>query len=378
MRVAIVGPSHPYRGGIAAHTTELAHRLAVAGHEVVIESWAAQYPAFLYPGDSQVTAEPEGPLFEPVRSTLSWRRPDSWRRVGRRLADRDLVVLTLVTPEQAVPYRVLVGALAGRARTVLLCHNVLPHERRPFDRVLIRSALRLADAVLVHTEPQATQARALTGRPVRVATMAPHLLAGGTGAAAGSAGGGREPVAVYRRLLFFGMVRPYKGLDVLLRALAAGPPDVSLLVAGEFWGGTESTRQLVAELGLADRVTLRAGYVPAAAVPGLFAGVDALVLPYRTATASQNAWVAFEHGVPVISTRAGALADQVADGVDGLLADPDDVADLAAALHRFYAPGMPEKLRAGVTALDAGPMWARYLAALLEPAGGARPAQPAG
>jgi glycosyltransferase involved in cell wall biosynthesis len=143
------------------------------------------------------------------------------------------------------------------------------------------------DAVLVHTEAQAARARALTGRPVRVATMAPHLPAARRTCAPGAA------VPVYRRLLFFGMVRPYKGLDVLLRALAAGPPDVSLLVAGEFWGGTGEARRLVAELGLAGRVTLRPGYVPAAAVPGLFAEVDALVLPYRTATASQNAWVAF-------------------------------------------------------------------------------------
>jgi glycosyltransferase involved in cell wall biosynthesis len=170
---------------------------------------------------------------------------------------------------------------------------------------------------------------------------------------------------VRRRLLFFGLVRRYKGLDVLLRALAAGPDDVSLLVAGEFWGGTGDTRRLVAELGLTDRVTLRPGYVPAAAVPDLFAEVDALVLPYRAATASQNAWVAFEHGVPVISTRAGALAGQVTDGVDGLLAEPGDVADLARVLRRFYAPEMPERLRAGVKPVDAEPVWQRYLATML-------------
>jgi glycosyltransferase involved in cell wall biosynthesis len=169
---------------------------------------------------------------------------------------------------------------------------------------------------------------------------------------------------VHRRLLFFGLVRPYKGLDVLIRALAAGPPGVSLLVAGEFWGGTGETERLAAELGVADRLTLRPGYVPAAAVPALFTEVDALVLPYRAATASQNAWVAFEHGVPVISTRAGTLAEQVTDGVDGILAEPDDVADLTAALTRFYTPGMPEKLRAGVKPLDAEPVWQAYLATL--------------
>jgi glycosyltransferase involved in cell wall biosynthesis len=364
VRIAIVGPSYPYKGGIPAHTTDLAHRLAADGHDVVIESWAAQYPAFVYPGGTQTTDQPDGTPFRPTRSTLSWRRPDSWWRVGRRLRDRELVVLTLVTPVQSPPYRVLLRALGRGPRTVALCHNVLPHERRSIDERLTRSFLARVDSVLVHTEPQAAQARTLTDRPVRVATMPPHLLAGSGGAVAEPG----EVPPVHRRLLFFGLVRPYKGLDVLIRALAAGPPDVSLLVAGEFWGdGTGETERLAAELGVSDRLRLRPEYVPAADVPGLFDQVDALVLPYRTATASQNAWVAFEHGVPVISTRAGALGDQVTDGVDGVLAEPDDVPDLTAALTRFYAPGMPEKLRAGVKPLDAEPVWRRYLDRLLAP-----------
>jgi glycosyltransferase involved in cell wall biosynthesis len=239
---------------------------------------------------------------------------------------------------------------------------VLPHERRAIDERLTRSLLRKVDAVFVHTEAQAAVARGLTDRQVLVATMPPHVLAG-----AGGAAGLAADVPVHKRLLFFGLIRPYKGLDVLLRALAAGPRDVSLLVAGEFWGSTRGEiEQLTAELGLADRITLRPGYVPAADVPGLFSDVDALVLPYRTATASQNAWVAFEHGVPVISTRAGSLGEQVTDGVDGVLAEPDDVADLTAALNRFYAPGMPEKLRAGVKPLDAEPVWQRYLTTLTQ------------
>jgi glycosyltransferase involved in cell wall biosynthesis len=277
----------------------------------------------------------------------------------------------MVASVQTPPYLTLLRALGSAVRTVALCHNVLPHERRAIDAHLTGAVLRRVGAVLVHTEPQAAEARELTDRPVRVATMPPHVLAGSGGSVPGGsvaggsvAGAGGEP-PVHRRLLFFGLVRPYKGLDVLLRALVAGPGDVSLLVAGEFWSGVGETQRLVAELGLAGRVTLAPGYVPAAAVPELFAGVDALVLPYRTATASQNAWVAFEHGVPVISTRAGALAEQVTDGVDGILADPDDVADLTAALRRFYAPGMPEKLRAGVKPLDAEPVWDRYLGVLL-------------
>ncbi|MFD0776966.1 glycosyltransferase, partial [Streptomonospora algeriensis] len=169
-----------------------------------------------------------------------------------------------------------------------------------------------------------------------------------------------------RNLLFFGIVRHYKGVDVLLRAFAkSAPADVGLTVAGEFWGASQELRDLAAELGVADRVDFREGYVPAEELPGLFAGADALVLPYRSATATQNVHLAHEYGLPVVATRTGALADQVADGVDGLLCAPDDTDDLADALRRFYSPGEARRLRAAVRPADPGPQWDTYIDELL-------------
>lgn len=360
MKIAIVGPAYPYKGGGAQHTTELAHRLRAAGHEVTIESWSAQYPSFLYPGE-QTVSSPEGSPYPDTRRSLSWRRPDGWVWHGRRIGRwADLLVLAVLSPVQVPSYLgILAGTRGTGVRTVALCHNVLPHERRAVDVTLMRALLRRVDAVLTHSAGQANLARGLTGEriPVHVADLPPHLP-GGPGDA--------EPErTVTRRLLFFGIVRPYKGLDVLLRALAEGPEDVRLTVAGEFWGGTEETSRLVGELGLGERVELRPGYVPAADVPALFARADALVLPYRSATASQNAWLAYEHGVPVLATRVGALPDHVRDGVDGLLCAPDDPADLAKTITRFYTPGEPERLRSGVRRVDPEPYWSAYVGALL-------------
>ncbi|GLZ10365.1 glycosyl transferase family 1 [Actinomadura sp. NBRC 104425] len=355
MRIAVVGPAFPYKGGGAHHTTELAHRLAAAGHSVVIESWRAQYPAFLYPGQ-QTISEPEGEPFPGTRRRLDWRRPDGWWRTGRSLRTCDLVVLAVLSPVQVPSYLGILKGLRGRARAVALCHNVLPHERKPYDRPLMKALLKRVDGVLVHSEQQGALARELASSPVRVAEMPAHLPTPAVGAA--------RDGGVRRRLLFFGIVRPYKGLDMLLRALADGPDDVSLTVAGEFWGGLEETRELIGRLGLTGRVELRPGYVPAADVPALFAACDALVLPYRSATASQNVWMAFEHGVPVIATRVGGFADQVRDGVDGLICEPGDPGSLADALKRFYAPGEPERLRSGVRPVDHEPVWAAYLEAL--------------
>jgi glycosyltransferase involved in cell wall biosynthesis len=172
-------------------------------------------------------------------------------------------------------------------------------------------------------------------------------------------GDGAPAEGVRGRLLFFGIVRPYKGLDVLLRAL---PDGVGLTVAGEFWSGLDETRALIRELGLDGRVELLPGYVPAERIGGLFAACDALVLPYRSATASQNVLMAFEHGVPVIATRVGCFPAQIREGVDGLLADPGDAASLREAITRFYED--PARFRAEVRRPDHGPVWDAYLAAL--------------
>ncbi len=356
MDIALVGPTYPYKGGGAHHTTELARRLQAHDHRVVIESWRAQYPSFLYPG-RQTVSEPDGEPFPHVRRELDWRRPDGWPRAGRRLRSADLVVLAVLSPVQVPAYLGVLAGVRRRTRVVALCHNVLPHERKPYDTPLMKALLRRVDGVLTHSPEQARLAAALTIAPVRSAVMPPHLPAKGLP-------GGERP-KVRHHLLFFGIVRPYKGLDLLLRALAAGPPQVTLTVAGEFWGGLDDTRALIDALGLTGRVTLRPGYVPAAEVPGLFAAADALVLPYRSATASQNVWLGHEHGVPVIATRVGSFADHITDGVDGLLVEPGSADALADALRRFYAPGEPERLRAGVAPVDPAPYWATYIDTLL-------------
>lgn len=356
------------------------------------------YPAALYPGVQTVQVA-EGQPYPRTRRLLSWRRPDSWLRAGRRLRGRcDLAVFVYLAPVQVPAYlSIMWGLRHGSAaatpapRVATICHNVLPHERRPGDILLTRAVLRHSDAVLTHTERLACAARGLAaGTPVTVAPMPPHLPASAAGEVAFSAPGTApavpprpcEPAArgpggtpsggqgasqpAVLRLVFFGIVRPYKGLDVLLRAMAQAPDCLLLTVAGEFWGGTDATRALVSELGLDARVELRPGYVPADQVGALLAGADALVLPYRSATSSQNAWLAFAHGVPVIATRTGSFAEQVTDGADGLLCEPGDVADLARALTRLCEPGVSERLRARVSPADGRSLWDSYLSQLLE------------
>jgi glycosyltransferase involved in cell wall biosynthesis len=391
MKIALVGPAHPYKGGGARHTTELAHRLAAAGHDVIIESWRAQYPARLYPGQQTVDV-PEGEPYPRTRRRLAWYRPDGWLAEGRRLRPADLVVFAYLTPLQAPPYLAIMAGLRRPARTAVICHNVLPHERRPGDVPFTRALLSRADTVITHSAAQAAQARDLApAATVRTVRIPPHLpatrpqaqateragfpvpapsavLARGDDPPEPPATGGTHPPGPPLRpvrLLFFGIVRPYKGLDVLLRALAQAPAHVTLTVAGEFWADTTEMDNLIGELGLADRVTLRPGYVPADEIPALFGAADALVMPYREATASQNALLAFSHGVPVITTTAGALAEPVRDGVDGLTCAPGDTEDLVRVLKEFSDPQVARRLRAGIPAVDPDRGWDGYLRVLL-------------
>jgi glycosyltransferase involved in cell wall biosynthesis len=256
------------------------------------------------------------------------------------------------------------GRQPGRPRTAVICHNVLPHERRPGDVALTKALLKHADTVITHSAAQAAQARELApGATVLTVPIPPHLPA--TDHQNHRAERSSAPAPAQCHLLFFGIVRPYKGLDVLLRALAGAPAHVMLTVAGEFWGGTEPTEKLIADLGLRDRVTLRPGYLPATAIPALFAAADALVMPYREATASQNALLAFAHGVPVITTTAGALAEPVRDGVDGLTCAPGDTEDLLRVLKEFSDPQVARRLRAGIPAVDPDRGWDGYLRVLL-------------
>lgn len=360
MRITVVGPTHPFKGGIAQHTATLVRELADRGHEVVMQNWNRQYPARLYPGQLTIDV-PEFPPHRPTQRLLSWNRPDSWWRIGRRARGSDLLVIAHVNPIQVIPYRVLLAAARRVGRKAVVAHNVLPHERSRLDRLLVGRLFGAADLILTHSESEQQLAGQLTRTPVDMAPIAPFLPPGFAL---------RSPKpGVHHRLLFFGLVRPYKGLDVALRALAAGPPEVRLRVAGEFWGGTASTEALVAELGLGERVELRPGYTAADEVPALFSDVDALVLPYRTATGSQGVWTAFQFGVPAIVTDAGRLADDVTDGVDGIVARPDDVASLTDAFDSFYRPGVPERMRAAVRPVDPTPYWDRYINVLLGFAG---------
>ena len=364
LRIAIVGPTHPHKGGVAAHTTMLAHHLADAGHDVTLVSWAHLYPSKLHHADASVPdGVPEVPPFPRTIRALSWARPDTWVRAGRRLRDVDAIVVVHVMPPVVPAHLALLraaGAVPGgrgpRPQSVVVCHNVLPHEPHPGDARLMSLLFSRVDSVLVHSADQATVAHDLGARRVSVADLPPHLPGGDPIR--------RGPRPGPTRLLALGLIREYKGIDVLLRAMRS-VPEVTLTIAGEIWGANRGViGRLASDPALAGRVEIRDGYVPADALAALLADHDVLALPYRSTTASQNVILGHAHGLPVLASDIAPFSQQVDDGVNGILVPPEDERALAGALRRLGDPEVRRRLAEGVQTPDLSGPWAHYLGTL--------------
>jgi len=376
MRVVILGPTYPFRGGIAHYTTLLAQHLADR-HEVTLLSFVGQYPPVLFPGrtdrdpsDHVVATEAE--------LVLAPLQPWTWWRTARRAATRrpQLVVIQWWVPFWA-PTLAVVAALLRRwsnARLVFVCHNVLPHGGGgPLDRALVRLALSQGQAFVVHSEADEKSLIALLpevtagGERVHRAVLPLHTIAPSVGRREARRRLALPPDASVA--LFFGFVRPYKGLAYLVDALPQvldQVPKFHLLVAGEFWESAAEHELRAAELGVAGRMHLDDRYIPNEEVGRYFAAADVVVLPYTEATQSGVVTLAYQFGRPVIATRAGGLPEVVDDGLTGLIVPPADSSALAAALVRvFREPGLAQRLRSGVREAEGRFSWSR-LVTLLE------------
>jgi len=370
MRIALVGPLAPWRGGLSQYLGLLGESLARRA-EVRAVTFTRQYPGFLFPGRTQRDPAAERPGF-PVEALLDSIHPLSWRRTARRLEAfaPGAVVLKWWIPFFAPCFASSVGPLRPRGtRVVLVCDNLIPHERRPFDLALTRWMLRNSDGYLVMSDSvERDLDRLKPGSPRR--RVAHPLYAqfdrGRWTRASARAHLGLAPDGEVA--LFFGYVRRYKGLDTLLRAWprVRARRAATLLVAGEFYEDEAPYRALAREAGGEPHVRLLDRYLEDHEVEAVFRAADVAVLPYRSATQSGVTHVAYALGVPVITTDVGGLAETVSAGETGLVVPPEDPETLAAAVVRFFEERMGERLRSGIEALRRKHSWDALAAATVE------------
>jgi len=375
-RIALVGPTHPAPGGIVHFTAGLAGALDDRGPALVI-GWRRRFPGRLYPGTiaDNVSGTPVTADGEAILDLLD---PRTWRRAARRIKDfqADVVVLQWW---HAIHAPVVIALQRSLRRAdipvVIVCHNVEPHETNWVWRMLTRRALGGAGALIVHAAALRPQAELAAPDVPLVEGFLPVFgnVAAATGpAAADGVAALRQRLGADGRalLLTFGYVRPYKGVEDAIAAMAHLRTDAVLLVAGECWEDPDRYRAAVAESGVADRVVLDFRYVPNEEIPVLFTAADAVVLPYRTATQSAVAALAFAFDRPVVATRAGGLAELVEDGATGALAPAADPASLAEAIDRVLAD--PRDWSAAIAGVRRRLSWDRYVGLIEEAARAAR------
>jgi D-inositol-3-phosphate glycosyltransferase len=367
MRYILIGPSAPLRGGIAIDNDALARALVQAGHTVDQISFHRLYPTLLFPGQSQYDSSTN---FAPssARHCLDSINPVTWWQTARLIARLQPQIVTLQWwhPFFAPCYVALLARLKRLCPTtprVLISHNARPHEPMPGQDMATRLVTRLCSGVIVHSQSEAELMTIIApGAPI---DLIDYPLLQTTRPLPSREDAQRRMGVSGRTLLFFGYVRKYKGVDLLLQALALVPRElgVSLLIAGEFYEPVGTYETLIRELGLGKQVRIMNRYIGEPEWPDLFAASDALVLPYRTASQSMSITLAYSFEKPVIVTRVGGFSEAVEDGRTGVIADPEPAA-LAAAIQRFYSQLLDSPYQTYIAARRQRLGWGSFIALL--------------
>jgi glycosyltransferase involved in cell wall biosynthesis len=351
--ICVVGPTYPYRGGIAHYTTLLVKHLREAGHWVQLYSFIRQYPRWLFPGKTD--KDPSNlPLTIECEYVLDPINPLTWWRLCRKVrADTpDLLILQWWVPYWT-PSLTMISRWIKRHTNIpiiYICHNVVPHDGGGIlDRRFATTVLRQGHAFIVHSEQDRHRLQALLPQAKIIKAHHPtyaELAQRSTRPAFNRLRAQLRLPDDRPILLFFGFVRPYKGLEYLIQALplVLAQKQVHLLVVGEFWSSPDFYERYAHEYGVEHASTFVNQYVPNEQLGQYFDLADLVVLPYISATQSGVAQLAFGFGKPVITTRVGGLHEVVQDGVNGLIVPPQDERALADAIIRYFEPELQQRL----------------------------------
>ena len=351
MKITILGPAHPYRGGLASIMEIMARTFQRRGDEVDIKTFTLQYPSLLFPGESQTVATPP-PADLRICRCVNTMNPLNWVRVGRRIrCERpDFVLMKYWTPFMAPCFGTIARIARGNGHTKVLCQidNVEPHEHHLTDKPFNRYYLHSVDGFVYMSEQVHSELRAYSDAP---ALFSPHPLFENFGERVERSEAcvrlGLDPANRY--VLFFGLIRDYKGLDLLLDAWAqlrrAGRTEGRrLIVAGEFYTAREPYLNRIADNGLQDEVLLHDRFIPDDDVKYYFSAADFVVQPYKTATQSGVTQIAYQFCVPMVVTKVGGLAEIVPDGRVGYVCEPTPEG-VAGAIERMYEGDTLQRFR---------------------------------
>ncbi len=375
MHIIILGTAWPYRGGLAAFNERLAHQFLKEGHTVDIITFTMQYPDFLFPGKTQYSDDPQ-PSDLRIERGMNSISPLSWIKVGRKIwkMHADVLVIKFWIPLMA-PCLGSIARIAKRngMKVVSILDNVIPHEPKPWDKIFIRYFVRSVDKFIAMSESVLHDCEQFDKKKPKI--LSPHPLYDNFGQAVKQkeAQERLELAPNYTYLLFFGFIRDYKGLDLLMRAYhvlkrKGKAKDVKLLVAGEFYNNAQQYYELEKQLGLEGDIIWRTNFIPDDRVRYYFCAADMIVQPYKSATQSGVTQIAYHFEKPMLVTDVGGLAEIVPNGKVGYVCAVEEES-VARALEEFVSMDTAERAKtftANLQAEKAKYAWSGMTEAILD------------
>ena len=349
MKIVVIGPVYPYRGGIAHYTTQLSIKLMESGHETFVYSFLRQYPALLYPGKSDKDpSKPAGKL--EANYTLDPLYPWTWTKTVDEIIkiNPEVVLIPWWTTFWAPAFWSVVKLLTGKGITVIfLIHNVIPHESKPWDKWIARQVLQIGDSHIVQSENE--KERLLEILPNSNPILCPHPVYNQFINGSEQNAEATQPLQGLDQalpvLLFFGIVRTYKGLKFLIEAVSILKSSgilVQLIIAGEFWEKIEPYEEMIIQLDLSDLVFFFDRYIPDDEVSYFFNEANIFVAPYIDGTQSGSVKIALGFDLPIVVTEC--ITDELLKSSDRVrIVPPADSQALASAIQKLIAGGFPER-----------------------------------
>ncbi|MBO7445843.1 MAG: glycosyltransferase [Bacteroidales bacterium] len=372
MKIIILGTAYPYRGGLAAFNERLAYEFLNQGHEVEIYTFTLQYPNFLFPGKTQYSPDP-APENLAIYRRVNSCNPFNWLRVGKEIAQKkaDVVIFAYWMSFMAPCMGTIARKIRrnGHTKVLALVHNMIPHEPNILDKFLPPYFVKSMDGFMALSESVVKDIEKFDKRhcPKR---FSPHPIYDHYGDRLT-----REQALSllnldpdFRYVLFFGFIRDYKGLDLLIDAFADDQirqSNVKLLVAGEFYGDPAPYLQQIKNLRLEDNVLLYNDYIPDHEVNRYFSAADIVAQPYKTATQSGVTQIAFHFEKPMLVTNVGGLPEIVPDGKIGYVVEPDAI-HIADALSRFFREQKQEEFEHNIIEEKKKYAWSTFTSVLSE------------
>ena len=341
-KIVILGPAHPLRGGLASYNERLAREFIAHGHDVFVYTFSLQYPSFLFPGTSQYSGEPP-PSGLNISIAVNSVNPLNWLRVGRKLKMMrpDIIVVRYWLPFMGPCLGTILRQVKKNKHTRIICiaDNIIPHEKRPGDHAFTGYFLKPVDAFITMSKKVLQDLRLFEKK--KPAEYVQHPLYDNFGDPT-SMQEARSHLGLPEHdkiILFFGFIRHYKGLDILLDAMSLlKDTNIKLLVAGEFYEDEAPYLSKIKSLGLEDRIILRTRFIADSEVRYYLCAANAVVQPYRNATQSGVTPLAYHFERPMIVTDVGGLPDLVPDGKVGIVAKAEP-GSLAVAIRQYFEKG---------------------------------------